>query len=302
MAQTAIVEELADAAQVVAASWDDWAADVPALRFIAGARNNRTVDPQPMAGLVAWAAPRIRAPTAAPLDEAMPTAALLSRLQPGDRRHALPILRTRKDPDTDAALRTAAAAGSGEGRVVALTILGERGVTDHVPAASALLHEEAARGAAARGQASPARLACHLYLEALPPETTLHLARAWFGAPRPLSLVAERILALHAMPDDRPMLETAGDEALATGNMYRLCAVIDALATIGARASLPFVARVYGTAPYSWARRRVVTALIPHRCDRSRKSCSSRRSGIANPNRKSSHAALSTWDRPPAIG
>jgi hypothetical protein len=46
--------------------------------------------------------------------------------------------------------------------------------------------------------------------------------------------------------------------------MYRVCSVVDALATIGAVESLPFLTQVYSSAPYSFARQRVVRALLPH--------------------------------------
>jgi hypothetical protein len=93
---------------------------------------------------------------------------------------------------------------------------------------------------------------------------TLPLAREWFASPRPLSLAGEGILAVHATRDDRILLETAGAAALEGGDMYRLCSVIDGLATIGAVESVPFLSDVYSAAPYSFARRRTVKALVPH--------------------------------------
>ena len=44
-------------------------------------------------------------------------------------------------------------------------------------------------------------------------------------------------------------------------DMYRLCSIIDAIGTVGPEESLPFLAEVYEQAPYSYARRRVVSAM-----------------------------------------
>jgi hypothetical protein len=46
--------------------------------------------------------------------------------------------------------------------------------------------------------------------------------------------------------------------------MYRLCATIEGVAVIGSAESLPFLCKVYAEAPYSFARRRAVTALRLH--------------------------------------
>lgn len=55
-------EELADAAVVVEAPWATWALSLPALRFVAAARANRTAQPKPFSGPVAWLAQRLRVP------------------------------------------------------------------------------------------------------------------------------------------------------------------------------------------------------------------------------------------------
>jgi hypothetical protein len=63
------------------------------------------------------------------------------------------------------------------------------------------------------------------------------------------------------------MLEQAGAAALASDDMYRLCSAVEALAVVGAIESLSFLAQVYSEVPYSQARRRAATALLPHATD-----------------------------------
>jgi len=48
------VDALVDAVQAVAAPWEVWAAEVPALRFV----SDRDAVPKPMSGPVHWAASR----------------------------------------------------------------------------------------------------------------------------------------------------------------------------------------------------------------------------------------------------
>ncbi|MFC1642743.1 hypothetical protein ACFL5O_08675 [Myxococcota bacterium] len=81
------------------------------------------------------------------------------------------------------------------------------------------------------------------------------------GSRGPYFLAAEHILARHATPDDRQMLETAGAAALESSDMYRLCSIVDAVGAAGSEPSLPFLIDVYERAPYSYARRRVVNAM-----------------------------------------
>ncbi|HYO93348.1 MAG TPA: hypothetical protein VER33_02500 [Polyangiaceae bacterium] len=74
--------------------------------------------------------------------------------------------------------------------------------------------------------------------------------------------MGEHILARHATPDDRKTLQEAGSAALTSKDVYRVCSVVDALATIGAAESLPLLAEVYSSVPYSLARTGVVSALF----------------------------------------
>jgi hypothetical protein len=64
------------------------------------------------------------------------------------------------------------------------------------------------------------------------------------------------------------MLEHAGAAALRSDDMYRLCSVVDALASVGVSESIPLLREVYSRTPYSYARRRVIRALLPHVADR----------------------------------
>jgi hypothetical protein len=254
-------EDVADAARVVAAPWGIWASAVPALRFVSAARANRTEARKPFSGPVGWIAHRLRAPESPSLNSTMTTAELLDAATvPGPTTHIVDALLKRSDSVTDRALRLAATEGAPRQRAVALHVLGKLGCTDFVSAAVAFLTLESEH----TSSPVPLRRAYIRYLEQLPADLTLSLAREWFASARPLSLAGEGILAARATRDDRILLETAGAIALEGGDMHRLCSVIDGLATICAVESVPFLSDVYGAAPYSFARTRTVKALVPH--------------------------------------
>jgi hypothetical protein len=78
---------------------------------------------------------------------------------------------------------------------------------------------------------------------------TLPLAREWLFAQWPLSYAAERILSQRATLADRRTLEVAGEAALAAGEMYRLCAMLEGLTVIGASESLPVLIQTYPKRP-----------------------------------------------------
>jgi hypothetical protein len=258
------VDDLVDAVQAVAAPWEAWAAEVPALRFISDARTRHDAGPKRMSGPVQWSASRIREPAPPALSPNMTTAELLElATAPGASLHVEAILETRSDQATVSGLRNAAAAGTPEQQMVALRILGSRGCTDFMDDAEQFLRSESRLSRDER-TGHRTRQAYLRYLERLPAITTLECARQWFTEPWPLSLAAEHILSQHATRDDRVMLEEAGSAALTSKDMYRLCSVVDALAAVGAVESLPFLSEVYSEAPYSYARRRVVKALVPH--------------------------------------
>jgi hypothetical protein len=258
------VDALVDAAQAVAAPWEAWAAEVPALRFVSDARTRRDAVPKPMSGPVQWAASRIREPARPALRPNMTTAELLElATASGTSRHVEAILETRTDQVTVSGLRNAATAGTPEQQMAALRILGSRGCTDFLDDAEQFLRSESRLSRDER-KGHRTRQAYLRYLERLPANTTLERARQWFTEPWPLSLAADHILSQHATRDDRVMLEEGGSAALASKDIYRLCSVVDALAAVGAVESLPFLSEVYFEAPYSYARRRVVKALVPH--------------------------------------
>lgn len=258
------IDDIADAVKVVAAPWETWADQVPALKFVVGSGGGGEREARPMYVPVAWAASRIRKPELIDDLAALPTDELPALgSTPEVASEVSRDLSRRTDSETLERLATAAESGPSDERHVALRALGKLGATEFVGAAEEFLRRESALAPAERRERR-LRQGYLRYLEALPPSDTLPLARRWFGEPRPLSLAAERILARHATPDDRQMLETAGAAALESSDMYRVCSIVDALDAAGSEASLPFLIDVYERAPYSRARRRVVRAM--HSC------------------------------------
>jgi len=258
------VDDLVAAVQTVAAPWAAWATRVPALRLVADAKTRHDQQPTAMSGPVHWAAARMRETTNPAITPSTTTAELLElAIAPGASRQVERILQTRTDEATMRLLRKAATTGAPEQRRVSLFILGERGCPDFVTEAEQFLRNESGLSHSERKE-HRTRRAFLRYLEQLPAEITLEHARRWFTQPWPLSLAGEGILAQHATRDDRVMLEQAGAAALTSDDMYRLCSAVEALAVFGAIESLPFLAEVYSEAPYSQARRRAATALLPH--------------------------------------
>jgi hypothetical protein len=255
------IDDIADAASVVAAPWESWAEHVPTLRFVVRNCAASAREARPMSGHVAWAAPRIRKPQMAGNLAALSTKSLLAQgSTPGAASDVSDELACRTDPETLSILLTAAESGTSEERHVALRTLGKHGSVEFVSAAEQFLRQESTH---ARTERREHRLhqGYLRYLEELPPAHTLPLARRWFCEPWPLSLAAELILARHATPDDRQMLEAEGAAALASTDMYRLCSIVDGLSIAGPDDSLPFLSQVYEHAPYSRARHRVVSAM-----------------------------------------
>lgn len=264
LAQSVDAEALVDAMRMVAAPWEEWASEVVALRFLSDAKTRPGTESKPMSGPVGWAAARIRRPANPAVSPSLTTDELLGlAITPGASMQIEEILRTRSDEPTAQSLCRAATGGTAEQRLVALGVLGGRGCVQFLEEAERSLRDESQQSRAERTK-HRTRHAYLRYLERLPPDFTLERARQWFKEPWPLSLAGEHILAQHATRDDRPMLEEAGSVALASNEMYRLCSIVDALATIGAWESVPLLHEVYSVAPYSYARRRVVNALLPH--------------------------------------
>jgi hypothetical protein len=256
-------EELAGAALEVQAPWETWALALPALRFVTASRADRRAEPKPFSGPVGWLAHRLRVPDSADLPERATVAELLqAATKPGPIRPIVDALLRREDQATEQALHSAARHGSPRERAVALQVLGRQGCVDYLDDAKEFL--AAQTHGASKADESFLRTSYVRYLEAITPELTLPLARDWLFARWPLSYAAEQILSQRATLADRRSLEAAGKAALAAGEMYRLCAMLEGLTVIAATESLPFLIQAYAEAPYSLARVRALTALRPH--------------------------------------
>ncbi len=98
---------------------------------------------------------------------------------------------------------------------------------------------------------------------ALPADLILEDARLWFDHGEwHLRRLGHKILSGHATRDDLDRLRGAVPESLESDDMYRLCAVLEALARVGDASALPQLEMAFVEAPYSWARRRAAEAMI----------------------------------------
>ncbi len=256
--------ELDEVVDEIAAPWNAWAAEIPALR---PALTPRDADPsrsRSMSGPVSRIAHHFDGPSpAGAIDPSLSAGALLEiEPRPGRSGELAELLDARRDAATTAALLRVASSAAHRAQVLALRLLGRRACVDLIGEAAAFLHAEAASDAQRRY--APLRRAYIDYLEALPAETVLPLARAWFHEPWPLSLAAGEIFGRHATADDRPVLEAAGAAALANGEVYRLCHIVEALEVVGDAASIAFLCAVVRDAPYSYLRGLALAALVPH--------------------------------------
>lgn len=257
--------ELVEAMHDVDAPWATWAESVPALRFVLR-RAHEDIEVEPQPGPIAWVAGRVRPEPPPVVDPTMSTDALLARVESAsDALTVRPLIEARRDPQTVRALLRAAREGNADQRYLALPLLGARGRDDLVGEAEQVLRVEAEGGPAP--EPTRIRAAWFRYLEALPAETGLPLAREWLDARWPLSGAAESIFARHAAPEDRARLEAACEAALRHELVYRLCSLVDALGHIGDPGSLDLFERVYVETRYSYARRRAVAALVRHDTD-----------------------------------
>ena len=169
-------------------------------------------------------------------------------------------LRNRRDAESRQTLFHAAGSGTIEKQVVAIKLLGEIQDPALLPLVIAHLTAETAIEPSERRQGR-LRGAYLRYLESLPPDQTLPIALDWLDRAWPLSLAAERIFARHATAEHRSLLEPAGYAALAEGDVYRFCSIVDALATAGPDDSAAFFIAVCEQAEYSYARGRAVHAM-----------------------------------------
>jgi len=260
------VEEIVEAVEQVAAPWERWAETVPALRFVMGEKGaDASSESRPLGGNMAGAAHRLRGQEMPEDLAALPTESLLLLCSsPGAVAPVSKELSRRTDPEARRLLESAADVGTPQERNAALRALGRQGFAGFVGAAEEFLRRESTLALTDRRDIQ-GRLGFLRYLEELPPAISLPLARAWFLEDWPLSRAAEKILAKHAAPDDRPVLIEAGAAALESSDMYRLCSIVDALATAGPEDALPLLSEIYEQTSYSYARLRVVSAMARSR-------------------------------------
>lgn len=260
-------DELDEAVALIAAPWSTWAATIPALRPALSRRAGEPAQPRPMSGPISWSAHRIdgSSPHDGAIDRSLAADALLERGLPPRRMHELiDLLDARRDAATTAALLRVATTAMHPARPLAVRVLGRRQCLDLLDDAAAFLRAEVTH-AADRSKHASLRRGYVVYLESLPAEAVLPLARAWFDEPWPLAMTAGGIFARHATADDRPRLEAAGAAALASGDVYRLCDVAQALGVVADPASIALLCAVLRDIPYSYARRFAMGALVPHR-------------------------------------
>lgn len=139
------IDDIVDAVTMVAAPWERWAEQVPALRFVVKNGGDSSREARPMSGPVAWAASRIRKPDIPDDFAARSTESLLSHCSVhGGASKVSDELARRTDPETLRLLATAAESGTSEKRHLALRALGKHGSTEFVAAAEAFLRTESA--------------------------------------------------------------------------------------------------------------------------------------------------------------
>lgn len=250
-------QELAEAIREPDDPLAAWLSEVPALRFVA-ARDSGDA-PRTLDGPAEWVAGRIRVPPSS-VDASMSTEELLTHTEPAALRRIVEILDQRRDEATTARLVRAVDERNPRQALMALSALGRRGCQDFVDLAEGHLRALTAEPPAV-GRRDPMFLGYSRYLAALPPEAVLTRARGWFDEEWPLGNVGQNVLARHATEDDLPLLHTAGAAALAAGEMYRLCSILEALTTVGSVRSLNVLCAAYEGAPYSWARQRALEGL-----------------------------------------
>lgn len=234
-----------------------WLSEVPALRFVAG--RDPASAPRTLDGPIERVAGRIRIPRPA-VDASMSTEELLAHTEPAALRFVVALLDERRDAATTARLVRAADESNPRQALAALAALGRRGWPGFVDLAEGHLRALTAAPPGV-GRRDPMFLGYSRYLAALPPDVVLARARGWFHEAWPLGNVGQDVLAQHATEDDLPLLHTAGAAALAAGEMYRLCSILEALTTVGSARSLELLCAAYESVPYSWARRRALEGL-----------------------------------------
>ncbi|MFT4514892.1 MAG: HEAT repeat protein [Planctomycetota bacterium] len=99
------------------------------------------------------------------------------------------------------------------------------------------------------------------YVQHLPMDRQLELARAWHTRGGYFEMVAGKIFGAQATPDDRTRIEAFIEEQGASGNSWEVLDELIALGRIGDPRSAPLLVQVAEQATYSLARRRALQAL-----------------------------------------
>lgn len=100
------------------------------------------------------------------------------------------------------------------------------------------------------------------YLRHLDPKLTLPLARQWFMSERQvLRTAAQSVLEQHATVEDVPLLCSEFPPARDSGDIRRLCAILDSLLRLPDHAPHDAVERAFVDVPYSLARARAARLL-----------------------------------------
>lgn len=194
------------------------------------------------------------------VDASQPTTELLAAATPRNRVELVTVLEARGDESDRATMIEAALHGDLDAQHAAYQALGGLGDERLFARAVAVFEAHAADPERARTQARE-RLGPGRYLVALGPELMLPIARRWFDTAWPKRLLAAKILAVHAEPDDGPMALRVLREAWRGGDMYRLCDCIEILTTAEHWQASDDITRIDAEVPYSYARRRTTNFL-----------------------------------------
>jgi hypothetical protein len=188
------------------------------------------------------------------VDASLPTTELLAAATIRNRFELVNVLEARSGESDRAAMIEAALHGELDAQHAAWQALGRLGDARLIARAVAVFEAHAAEPERAGGR-SRERLGPGSYLQALGPELVLPLARRWFDAPFPQRLLAAKILAIHAEPDDGPMALRALRDAWREGDIYRLCHCVEILTTAEHWQAADDIDRIDAEVQYSYARR-----------------------------------------------
>lgn len=196
-------------------------------------------------------------------DSRMSTTEILSHVGVHSFRQVVDLLALRTDPESVAIIIDTARSGDYYQAHGALTALGLQQNLEVLPEVTAALAQDT-------GTLTARRSSYLRYLNHLPSEVTLPLARDWMNVGGVRAVASQQILAIHATPEDRIRLESALATALDDGEIYRACSMIEGLEQIGDSRSAPVLVRTFKEISYSWARPRVLKALAASDCDAGR--------------------------------